>query len=45
MIELNEIEINSVSGGLGSIQLYIYIANAALEFLSGWRDGVNDATS
>lgn len=43
MIELNEIEIESVSGG-NLFTLVVTIANYVLEFGSGWIDGVNDAT-
>ncbi|WP_427913572.1 hypothetical protein ACPWT1_00945 [Ramlibacter sp. MMS24-I3-19] len=43
MIELNDIEIGEVSGGIGFIQLIQY-GNYVLEFLGGWVDGVNAAT-
>lgn len=43
MIELSNIEIDEVSGGMGALQLFIYIGNAILEFGTGWVDGVNAA--
>lgn len=44
MIELNDIEIDAVSGG-NLFTLIVTLANYALEFGAGWIDGVNDATS
>lgn len=43
MIELNNIEIESVSGG-NLFTLAVTLANYVLEFGTGWIDGVNDAT-
>ena len=44
MIELNDIEIEAVSGG-NLFTLAVTIANYLLEFGTGWIDGVTDATS
>ena len=43
MIELNGIEIEEVSGGMGFLQLAGW-GNAILEFVTGWVDGVNAAS-
>ena len=43
MIELNGIEIEEVSGGMGLLQFASW-ANALLEFGTGWVDGVNAAS-
>lgn len=43
MIELNDIEIEEISGGVGLIQLLQW-GNYALEFFTGFVDGVNAAS-
>lgn len=43
MIELNDIEIETVSGG-NLFTLIVTFGNYLLEFGTGWIDGVNDAT-
>ena len=44
MIELSNIEIDAVSGGLVSWQLIVTIGNMLLDFGTGFIDGVNAAS-
>jgi len=43
MIELSDIEIDAVSGGMG-FNVFLLWANALVEFGSGFIDGINAAT-
>lgn len=45
MIELHEIEIEVVSGGLNMFTMAITVLNYGLEFFTGFADGVSDATA
>lgn len=44
MIELNDIDIDEVAGGAGFFS-FVTWANYAIEFGTGWIDGVNAATA
>lgn len=44
MIELSDIEIEEVSGAVGLVQ-FLQWANYALEFFTGFVDGLNSASS
>ena len=44
MFELSDIEIEAVAGGMGFSQ-WVYVLNLAVEFVNGFIDGVNAATS
>ena len=43
MIELSDIEIDAVSGGLMGWQLVVTLGNLLVEFGTGFIDGVNAA--
>ena len=44
MIELSDIEIDAVDGGLSAWGIFVTVGNAVIDFFTGFYDGVNAAT-